>query len=147
MSYSKILYHVVFPTHRREPTLVEEHEGDLYAYIAGIVKKKGGFVHAIGGVTNHVHMVVEIPASLSPADFVKAIKQYSSVWLRDNKHFPHWDGWGRSYGVFSCSPLALEPVLRYVRNQKEHHAKVSFEEELKIVLSSIHIPYNDTRLR
>ncbi len=147
MSYSKLLYHVVFPTHRREPTVVENHEQELYAYIAGIVKKQGGFVHAIGGVSNHIHMVIEMPARFSPADFVKTIKQHSSVWLRNNKHFPHWDGWGKSYGVFSCSPKELDRVLRYVRNQKELHSTATFEDELKITLTSLHIPYNDTRLK
>ncbi len=146
MSYNKLTYHVVFPTHGRERTIAEEHEKDLYSYLTGIVKNQGGYVHAISGMPEHVHVVLDIPPTVTIADFVKAMKQHSSKWLRANKDFPLWGGWGKSYAVFSCSAHDAGPVLRYVNNQKEHHSKNSFDGELMYLLDLAHIPYDERRL-
>ncbi len=143
MSYRNLVYHVVISTKKRVRTIEEDKESDLYAYLAGTIKGLGGFAHVINGMPDHVHLLVDLPATISVADAIKVIKQHSSVWLGNNADFPRWDGWSKGYAAFTCSPLNHEGVMRYVRNQKEHHKKTSFEEELKGMLLRLGTPYND----
>ncbi len=146
MSHSKLVYHVVFPTHRRGRTISEEHDEELYAYLSGIARRLGCFVYAVGGMPDHVHAMLGIPPAVSVSDCVKALKQHSSAWLRDNAGFPRWEGWGKGYAVFTCSPRDIATVGRYVRGQKEHHRKGSFVEELKKFLASAGISYDERYL-
>ncbi len=146
MSYRKLIYHAVFPTHARQRTINEEHAADLYAYIAGIIKKQGGYLHAIGGMPDHVHILLEIPATITVADCIKDIKQYSSAWLYENPDFPMWDGWSEGYAGFTCSAFDIDGVVKYIDGQKEHHGKKSFAEELKEILELAHIPYDEKYL-
>ncbi len=138
MSYSKLIYHLVFPTHKRERTINEEHDKELYSYIIGVVSNSGGYVYAINGAPDHVHVLLDIPPSVAVTDYVRSIKQRASLWLRGNTSFPLWNGWGRGFSVFSCSPRDFSQVLRYIDNQKEHHKRGSYEDELRSML--LHIP-------
>ncbi len=146
MSYRILIYHAVFSTYMRQRTISQEHESGLYSYILGVIGKRGGYVRAIGGMSDHIHIVFDLPPTISVSSLVKEVKQYSSTWLSDNPDFPNWNGWSRSYAIFTCSPLSIDPVIRYVRNQKEHHKKHSFEDELKKMLESANAPYNDKDL-
>ncbi|MCD8288343.1 MAG: IS200/IS605 family transposase [Prevotella sp.] len=146
MSFRKLTYHAVFPTHARQHTINPEHDQDLYAYIAGIIKNQGGFLHAIGGMPDHIHILLDIPATITVADCIKDIKQYSSAWLHENRDFPMWDGWGAGYSVFTCSAFETDGVVKYVNGQKEHHSKKSFAEELKEILDMAHISYDENYL-
>lgn len=146
MSYTKNVYHIVFGTHRRERTIYPEHEQELYAYIAGIVKAKGGFVYAINGMPDHIHLLCDVPPTISIADFVKSVKQSSSKWIRISRKFPYWDGWAEGYAEFTCSFYSMQRVLDYVNNQKKHHAKATFGEELRRIFDQLGIEYNEQYL-
>jgi len=146
MSYTKNVYHIVFGTHRRERTIAAAHEGKLYAYLAGIVKAKGGFVYAINGMADHVHIVCDIPPTLSVSDFMKSLKQSSSKWMRESGMFPQWDGWAEGYAEFTCSFYSMQRVLDYVNNQKIHHAKMTLGEELRGLFDKIGIKYDERYL-
>ncbi len=143
MSYRYLLYHLVFSTHARQRTISDKHDSELYAYLIGIIRNQGGVVRAVNGMPDHVHILLDIPPTVSVSDFIKKIKQSSSAWMRANRNFPYWDGWSKGYALFTCSPLAVEPVLRYVNNQKVHHKKANFEEELKEILRSAGIGYEE----
>ena len=146
MSYSKIIIHFVFVTHLRGRTIYIEHEKELYAYILGIVKKLGARLIRIGGMPDHVHMITELPTKLSVAEFARIVKQSSSVWLKGNVNFPEWDGWADGYSAFSCSANELSRVVEYVREQKEHHKKVSLRDEYINFLNSMGIEYDEKYL-
>ncbi|MCD8284627.1 MAG: IS200/IS605 family transposase [Prevotellaceae bacterium] len=146
MSYTNLTYHAVFSTHYRKRTISEEHAESLYAYIIGIVNRNKGCVRAINGMTDHVHIVMDIPADTSVSDFIKKIKQGSSAWLYKNENFHGWEGWCSGYAAFTCSPQSLDGALQYVRNQKEHHKKASFEDELRKMLSYVGLTYNELDL-
>lgn len=143
MSYTKNVYHLIFGTHKRERTINAEHEQELYSYLAGIVKAKGGFVYAINGMPDHVHMVCDIPVTLSVADFMKSLKQSSSKWMRETGLFPQWSGWAEGYAEFTCSFYSMQRVIDYVRNQKKHHAKMTFGDELRVIFNQLGIQYDE----
>ena len=146
MSYSKLIYHLVFGTLNRLPSIDVEHDRDLYMYIYGIIKNSGGFVYRIGGMPDHVHIIAEIPRDVSLSDYVRKIKQSSSLWMKQSSKFPIWAGWANGYGAFTCSPSLIDKAVSYVMNQKEHHSKMSFREEYRKFLEDCGIPYDEKYL-
>ncbi len=142
MSYSKIVLHTIFPTHARQRTISEEHCSELYAYMAGIARKLDCSVLGVNGMPDHVHMIITVPPTITPADLVQHLKTSSSKWLKAHGElFPMWDGWAKGYAIFSCFYAQIEPMIRYVANQKEHHRTVSFEEEQVRIYKSLGIAY------
>ena len=101
MSYTTSYYHIVFRTYRSEQTIPIEHERELYAYIHGIVKNLEGQTYRIGGMPDHIHMLVSLPPTMSLSSFVQRVKTDSSKWLKMNPDFPVFRGWGTGYAAFS----------------------------------------------
>ncbi len=126
MSFTKSLYHIVFSTKRRESTINTENETQLYAYIMGVICNIGGHLYRIGGMPDHIHILTSIPATKSLSDFVKTIKQSSSLWMRENLDFPLWNGLEDGYGAFTYSQKEIPKIVNYIKGQKEHHKHTSF---------------------
>ena len=129
MSYTTSYYHIVFRTYRSEPTIVEEHERELYAYIYGIAKNLRCVTYRIGGMPDHIHIFVSLPSNLSLATFVQRVKTETSKWLKANPHFPDFRGWGREYAGFSYSYRDKDKIVNYIKRQKEHHKGTDFPKE------------------
>ena len=134
MSYTTSYYHIVIRTYRSEPTIPEEYERELYAYLYGIAKNLNCQTYRIGGMPDHIHMFVSLPSSLSLSTFVQRMKTGSSKWLKANPHFPRFEGWGREYAGFSYSLLDKDKIVGYILKQKEHHRRVTFAEEYRAFL-------------
>ncbi len=143
MPFRQLTCHLVFSTYQRKRTIPSEHDKELYAYLGGTVQNLGGFVRAINGYSDHVHLLVDLPPTVSIADMVKTLKLSSSKWLHSNPHFPLWEGWGGGYAIFSVSPSNIPGVLNYVNNQKEHHSKGTFGQEMKKLFDEMGIPYDE----
>ncbi len=131
MSYTKLIYHIVFRTKYSKNTIPEQHEKELYAYILGIINNKNSKLYRIGGMPNHIHLVVDIHPTIAVSDFMKELKEYSSKWLSKNQNFPNFEGWAVSFAAFTYNLNDKQKVIDYVINQKEHHKTVSFEEEYR----------------
>ena len=95
------------------------------------MKNYGAFVYRIGGMPDHVHILVDITSKMALSDFVKRLKQESSYLLKKDSSFSNWNGWGEGYGAFTYSVSEVPVVIEYINNQKEHHKKVSFIEEYR----------------
>ena len=131
MSFTKSVYHIVFGTKYRQPTIPIDVERKLYKILYDLMKNYGAFVYRIGGMPDHVHILVQLPATIAVADFVRDLKTATNVYLKDNKgSFPNFDGWAKSYCALSYSIREKDMVVNYIRNQKEHHKRVSFKDEL-----------------
>ena len=143
MSFTKSLYHIVFSTKNRESTINTENETQLYAYIMGIISNLGGHLYRIGGMPDHIHILTSIPATKSLSDFVKTIKQSSSLWMRENSCFPLWRGWEDGYGAFSYSQNDMPLIINYIKKQKEHHKRTSFAEEYRAWLIEMGVSPNE----
>ena len=78
-----------------------------------------------------IHLLVDIPASISVSNFIKAIKRESSYLLKTNRNFPKWNGWQEGYGAFTYSIKDIPIVKQYIINQKEHHQSLSFIDEYR----------------
>lgn len=127
-SFTRNYQHIVFSTAGRRPNISKELQPRLWSYMAGICRNHKMFVHAIGGIEDHAHLLVEIPATLAVAQAVSLIKSNSSKWV--NKRF----AWQKGYAAFSVSASNLGAVTRYINSQPEHHKKKTFAEEFQQLL-------------
>ncbi len=131
MSYTRLLYHIVFRTKESKQTIPESFEKELYGYIMGIVNNKKSKLYRIGGMPDHIHLLVDIHPTFAVSDFMKELKEYSSKWLATNPNFPEFKGWAVSFAAFTYNLKEKQVIIDYIMNQKEHHKKVSFEEEYR----------------
>ena len=82
----------------------------------------------------HIHILSDLHPSIALSDLLRDLKTASSRWLKQNRNFPYFIGWSDGYGAFTYSFSELEIKKRYVRNQREHHAKFNFLEEYRALL-------------
>ena len=134
MSYTKLLYHIVLRTYQSENTINTEHERELYAYMLGFVKNQNAKLLRIGGMPDHIHLFVSLPTTITVANFVQGLKISSSKWLKANKDFPSFNGWGKEYAAFTYSNRDMDMIINYIKNQKEHHKRTTFADEYRAFL-------------
>src|SRR5262245_24231812 len=138
-TFSKNHQHIVFSTARRRKTIPKEIQRKVWAYMAGICRNHGVFVHAIGGMEDHAHLLIEIPLSLPIPKAVLLVKSNSSKWLNETgRRF----AWQKGYAAFSVSASNLGSVEEYIRNQEAHHRKMTYEEELIALLKKHNIKFD-----
>jgi REP element-mobilizing transposase RayT len=126
-SRSQNLIHCVYSTLRRKNTIPTQLLEELWAYNFGIGKHKGIPTIEVGGIENHIHLCFCLPPTMRLADAINIFKSNSSRWMK--RKGPKDFSWQIVYGAFSVSPSQLATVVRYIRNQREHHKKRTFEEE------------------
>ena len=106
--------------------------------------QKGAQVFRIGGMPDHVHILLSFPPVFAPSDFIKEMKRCSSIYLKNERaKFPAFDGWSKSFAVFSYCNRDKEMIRNYIANQKEHHKKISFEDELRRLFEKESIPIRE----
>ena len=130
-TYAQNVVHIVFSTKYRHRTISKEFQPRMWAYAAGICKNLGIFVHSVGGMDDHIHLLIQIPPPLSLAKAVLAIKSNSSRWANEqgNKF-----AWQQGYAAFSVSSSRIPAAVRYIQNQESHHRKMNFETEMVALL-------------
>ena len=129
-SFTQIIYHIVFSTKNRSPVLKKENRERLYKYIWGIVKKHNCHLYRINGIEDHIHILTSVHPSVCLADLIKNIKLASSSWINTNGAFPVFDHWQEGYSAFTHSIKEKDVLIEYIKNQEEHHKKVSTRDEL-----------------
>ena|SRR2546425_8349097 len=102
-TFTQIYYHIVFSTKNREPVLRPERREELFRYIWGIIRNKNSHLYRINAVEDHLHILSNLHPSVALADFIKDIKVASSLRVKDQKIFPHFNGWQEGYGTFTAS--------------------------------------------
>lgn len=128
-SLSKIYLHIVFHVKNTSPTIEEEHWERVHSYIGGLVNTTGCQVLRVGGVENHVHVLLVFSRTETVAHVVEEIKRNSSRWIKTISPKYEDFAWQGGYGAFSVSQSQVDTVMRYIERQKEHHRKQSFQEE------------------
>lgn len=135
MSYTQLLYHIVFRPKDSVPAISTEYEEYLYRYIWGFVTNKGGVLYRIGGMPDHIHLLVQLPPTFALSDFMRDLKTATHRYVHEEiSKFPLFAGWGKSYCALSCGIDGKDKVISYIKNQKEHHLKVTFRDELLALL-------------
>jgi putative transposase len=145
-SLADIILHIVFSTKERLPLIKPSVEEELYSYISGVCKKLNSPVIKINGVEDHIHILLQLGRTIAVSDLISEIKSSSSRWIKTKDPFFNNFSWQGGFGVFSVSRHNLEGAKRYLEEQKEHHKKVSFKEELLALLKRAEIRYDEKHL-
>lgn len=144
MSYTKLLYHIVFRTKYGMPTITEKYEEMLYRYIWGYIKGQGAVLYRINGMSDHIHLFVELKSTMTVADFVKHLKNSTHLFLEQNQdYFPEFYAWSKGYCALSYSEREKDQIISYIKNQKEHHKTQNFVDEMKNLFTEYGIKYDE----
>ena len=147
MSAVTAIYHIVINTYQREMTLTLESCDQLYRYIARVVQNHNSILYAVNGIENHIHLLIHLHPSVCLSDLVRDIKLPTSQWMKQQKDlFPMFAGWGKEYGAFTYALRDKEMVANYIRNQRTHHQRETFEDEYRKLLEHAGVEWNDYRL-
>ena len=139
-TFLSLHYHLVFSTKDRRPSIRPEWCARLHEYLGGTVNGLGGISQQVGGVADHVHLLVGLKATHCLADFMRELKKASSAWARTDVE-PEF-AWQDGYAAFTVSASARERVLDYIRRQEEHHAHRDFASELNELLEKHGVAYD-----
>lgn len=145
-TFSQIYIQLVFAVHGRQSLIQPAWEEELYKYITGIVRNKDQKVLAINGMSDHIHILVGVKPSCRISDLVREIKKSTNDFIKERRFVSHRFDWQEGYGAFSYSQSALDNVIAYIGNQKEHHKKYSFQEQYKSFLKKFRIEFNGAHL-
>lgn len=138
-TYTSLHYHLVFSTKLREPFIAADWLEELHRYLGGSVRALDGVSEGVGGVADHVHLLVSLKPTHCLADFMRELKKSSSTWAQGKtKAF----AWQEGYSAFSVSATAIPDVQRYIAHQEDHHRTRSFREELVDLLTRAGIAYD-----
>ena len=138
-------YHVVFSTKGRHRLIEGLWRERLHAYLGGAVRTAGGVAEAVGGVADHVHLLMGLRATHRLADVVRDIKATSSEWVHREIRQAGFS-WQEGYGAFTVSAPQLDVVKRYIVNQAGHHEQKSFQEEYREMLVKSGVEFDEEYL-
>jgi putative transposase len=125
-----VFVHFVWATWDRLPLLTGEVERGVYRTIGAKCQELDAEMVALGGIEDHIHLLVCFPATLTIAELVRSIKGASSHLVTHQISVPgEFFKWQGAYGAFSVSPQQLEQVRNYIMHQREHHALGSLVQE------------------
>ena len=143
MSYTNLLYHIIFRTKDSLKTINLVNAPLLYNYIFGICRNKNCKLYRIGGVTDHIHIFAGLPPTLCVSDFVKLIKTESNKFMKNHRsEFPKFGGWGTGYCTLTYSSRDREMIINYIKQQPEHHLGLGYADELRALLEENDVSYN-----
>lgn len=140
-TFHSLHYHLVFSTKRREPPIGASWCSRLHEYLGGTVGGLEGKSHGVGGVADHVHLLVGLKPTHCLSDFMRELKKAASIWIHDVIGEPDF-AWQEGYGAFTVSPTAREGVCKYIADQEEHHRNRSFHEEFVNFLEKAGVDYD-----
>ena len=138
--------HIVFATKHRKKLIMPTWREKLHEYLGGTVKGLGAFPQGIGGIDDHVHLLIGFKATHRLSDFMQELKKSSSTWIHKEIESENFK-WQEGYSAFSVSAPARQAVQRYIANQEEHHRKKSHLEEMIELLERAGIEFNPKFLK
>ena len=142
-TYTSLTYHVVFSTKNREPWLTPPICERLWPFLGGIARENGMKALEIGGVADHVHVLISIPPTVPASKAVQLLKGGSSHWLKSEFSNLSAFAWQDGYGAFTVSESQVEAVRAYIRQQAEHHRTRTFAEEYRSFLERHHVEFDE----
>jgi putative transposase len=145
-TYTQIYLQIVFSVKGRQNLIEKKWRDELYKYICGIANAKEQKVYAIGGIADHIHILVSIKPNIAISDLVRDIKANSSKWINEKGLVIGKFQWQEGFGAFSYGQSQLDDVIAYINNQEQHHQKKTFKDEYLDLLQKFDIEYDDKYL-
>jgi len=141
-THTCLYYHLIFATKHRAPLITDDLRDDLHEYLGGTVWGLGGIPQGVGGVADHVHLLVSLNATHCLSDFMRELKRSSSKWIAErsrNRDFK----WQEGYAAFTVSASSRENVRDYIARQEEHHRKETSRDELAKFLRKCGVAFDE----
>ena len=138
--------HAVFHIKYNLPKIRRQDKDELCAYIGAIIKDNQSIPIIINGVENHIHILFVLSKNVALAKIIEEIKRHSSRWIKTKGNYYSQFAWQGGYGGFSVSPSLHDKTKRYIRNQEEHHRKMTFKDEYLMFLKEYGIEYDERYL-
>jgi putative transposase len=145
-TYTRLYIHIVFAVKFRHNLINEEHREELQKFISGVVDKRNTKLIAIYCMPDHTHILIELKPTMILSDTVRDIKASSSKLINDRKWIRGRFEWQTGFGAFSCGYSQVDSVVKYIRNQKEHHHRNTFKQEYLDLLQRSEINYKEEYL-
>lgn len=142
-SYSTLLTHVVFSTKDRMRFMDAQIRPELFAYMGGIVRERGGVARIVNGLDDHVHMLIILAADVAISECLRVVKTNSSRWVHERSGNHRNFAWQTGYGAFSVSASNEKQVIKYIRDQERHHRRMTFQEEFIALLRKHGVPFEE----
>ncbi len=142
-TYTSQLMHCAFSTKNRLPVIIPELRNRLHTYIGGIAEQNDMYALSVGGVADHVHILLSIKPTMSLSKAMQLIKGGSSLWVHET--FPSITdfAWQEGYGAFSVGVSQKPDTIAYIENQEEHHRQRTFQEEYRLILQRHGIEWDE----
>jgi REP element-mobilizing transposase RayT len=137
MSYVSLLYHTIIRTKGNRQALPLDRSEELYRYIWGIIKNKNSVLYRINGVEDHVHILFSLHPTIALSDFMREMKAETSKMLKRTAGFENFEAWSEGYAALTYSLNDKDKIINYIKNQREHHKKVSLREEYEAFLAEM----------
>ncbi|MDR3405189.1 MAG: IS200/IS605 family transposase [Chthoniobacter sp.] len=135
-------YHVIFSTKDWESLILPSWRERLHAYLGGVLRNVDAILETIGGIHDHVHLLLGLRATHCLADVVRDVKAVSSRWVHEEIGQRAFT-WQEGYGAFTVSPSQREVVRQYIDQQAEHHRHRTFQEEYVELLKRSGVEYDE----
>jgi putative transposase len=139
----KAYVHIVFSTRKRQPLILPEIEMALHQQIASICRSLECLPLKVGGFKDHVHILCSLHKDISILELIEEVKITSSRWMRNKNDLFKNFYWQQGYGTFSLSESEIPVLSHYIENQRDHHSRMSFEDEFKRLLVENEIEYDE----
>lgn len=143
-THTNLLIHIVFSTQDHLPLITSEIKAELVADMGGLVKERKGKPIIINGMSDHVHMLILLPPNVSISDAMRFVKAISSRWIKER--FGKKFAWKKGFGVFSVSRSNVDAVVKYIKNQEQHHKGFDFKTEFVSLLDKNDVEYDERYL-
>jgi len=145
-TYTQLYIQIVFAVKGRQNLIAEAWKGELYKYIAGIIKGKEQKPIIVNGMPDHIHVFIGLRPSMAISELVRDIKNNSSNFINEKKFVKGKFAWQEGYGAFSYSHSHIQNVYNYILNQQHHHKEKTFKEEYTELMRKFEIEYNEKYL-
>jgi REP element-mobilizing transposase RayT len=142
-SLAKLLTHLVYSTKHREPFIHDGLRDELHRYTAAILKDLDSPAILINSVEDHIHILFSLSKNHALKDVVEKVKKETSKWIKRRDPALNCFYWQSGYGAFSVSQSNVKPVVKYITGQREHHRKVSFQDEFRAFLKRYEIEFDE----
>ena len=145
-TFIKIYLHIVFAVKHRNSCIDAAWRNRLYSYISSIFENKQQYVIKIGGVSDHIHILISYNAKIPLPDLIRDVKTASTNFVNKERLAREKFSWQKGYACMSYSQSQLDDVSRYIQHQPEHHNKMSVRDEVRTMLERYHINYSEDYL-
>lgn len=142
-TYTQIYIQVVFAVQGRQSLIHKEIKGELYKYIAGIIRNQEQKLLIINGMEDHLHLLIGMKPNIALSDLVREIKANSSKFINEKGWIKGKFNWQEGFGAFSYGHSQLDSIIGYIQTQEEHHRNRSFKDEYLSFLRKFDIAFRD----